>query len=261
MTDVYEVAVENGRAFRNLHDNPRVHAARVDDAQTTVILQSGLPLKIRDQVPAATDQANLDRQSALRRWFLDIPLSFLALLGLLPLLTIIALIIGITSPGPVLFMQKRIGLRGQEFEILKFRSMRIDAGDESGVEQTRENDDRVTAVGRFIRATSIDELPQLWNILKGDMSVIGPRPMVRGQLAAGAAYRNVVPYYDYRHLVRPGLSGWAQANGLRGPTTDAESARQRVDHDCAYVQNVSVMLDIKIILQTIRREFLTGSGL
>jgi lipopolysaccharide/colanic/teichoic acid biosynthesis glycosyltransferase len=139
--------------------------------------------------------------------------------------------------------------------------MRLDATDLSGVRQTAPDDDRVTPVGRFLRTTSIDELPQLWNILRGDMSVIGPRPMVKGQLAAGSSYRQVVPYYDYRHMVRPGLSGWAQANGLRGPTTDAVSARQRIDHDCAYVQNVSLALDLKIILQTIRREFLTGSGL
>jgi len=261
MTDVYEVAVANDRTLRSEFGKPQAHVAGGDDADTIVIMQSGLPLKIRDQLPVMPDEAKLGRQSALRRWFIDIPLSALALLGLLPLLTAIAVIIKITSPGPVMFLQKRTGLNGQEFDVLKFRSMRTDAGDHSGVRQTTANDDRVTAVGRFIRATSIDELPQLWNILKGDMSIIGPRPMVRGQLAGSTPYREVVPYYDYRHLVRPGLSGWAQANGLRGPTTDVESALQRVDHDCAYVQNVSLMLDIKIILQTIRREFLTGTGL
>ncbi len=261
MTDVYEVGIASVRALRREFDKPRVHAANGDDAETIVVLQSGLPLKIRDQQPVMPDEAKLARQSALRRWFIDIPLSALALLGLLPLLAAIAVIIRITSPGPVMFLQKRTGLNGHEFDVLKFRSMRTDAGDQSGVKQTTANDDRVTAVGRFIRATSIDELPQLWNILKGDMSVIGPRPMVPGQLAGSTAYREVVPYYDFRHLVRPGLSGWAQANGLRGPTTDIESARQRVDHDCAYVQNMSLMLDIKIILQTIRREFLTGTGL
>jgi lipopolysaccharide/colanic/teichoic acid biosynthesis glycosyltransferase len=225
-------------------------------------LQSGLPLAFRDGAPVApVDAGHLARQRQLKRLFLDIPLSALALLALSPLLLVVAAIVKLTSPGPVMFRQPRVGLDGVEFDILKFRSMRLDATDLSGVRQTAPDDDRVTPVGRFLRTTSIDELPQLWNILRGDMSVIGPRPMVKGQLAAGSSYRQVVPYYDYRHMVRPGLSGWAQANGLRGPTTDAVSARQRIDHDCAYVQNVSLALDLKIILQTIRREFLTGSGL
>jgi lipopolysaccharide/colanic/teichoic acid biosynthesis glycosyltransferase len=224
--------------------------------------QNGLPLAVRDGMPVApVDAAHLARQRQLKRLFLDIPLALLALLALSPLLLIVAAIVKLTSPGPVMFRQPRVGLHGVEFDILKFRSMRLDATDLSGVRQTAPEDERVTAVGRFLRATSIDELPQLWNILKGDMSVIGPRPMVKGQLAAGSNYRQVVPYYDYRHMVRPGLSGWAQANGLRGPTTDAVSARQRIDHDCAYVQNVSLALDLRIILQTIHREFLTGSGL
>ena len=118
----------------------------------------------------------------------------------------------------------------------------------------------MTRIGRFLRNTSIDELPQLWNILCGDMAVIGPRPMVLGQRAAGADYREVVPYYDYRHRVRPGLSGWAQANGLRGSTEDLAAARRRIDHDCAYVQNFSLLLDLRIILKTIATEFLVGSG-
>jgi lipopolysaccharide/colanic/teichoic acid biosynthesis glycosyltransferase len=145
--------------------------------------------------------------------------------------------------------------------MLKFRSMRVDAGDYSGVKQTVADDERVTPIGRFLRATSLDELPQLWNILVGDMAVIGPRPMVPGQLAAGVHYEQVVPYYGYRHMVKPGLSGWAQANGLRGPTTDLVSAKDRIDHDCAYVQNFSLALDIRIIVQTLAREFLTGSGI
>ena len=261
MTDIYDEAVGDGGALRRARGAVRMQPADSFDADTMVAPQSGLPLTMREGRPVMPDAKALSRQLELRRLLLDIPLSALALLALSPLLIAVALIIKLTSPGPVMFLQKRTGLDGLEFDIFKFRSMRADAGDATGVKQTTANDDRVTPIGRFIRATSIDELPQLWNILKGDMSVIGPRPMVRGQLAGGTAYRQAVPYYDYRHLVRPGLSGWAQANGLRGPTTDADSARQRVDHDCAYVQNVSVMLDIRIILQTIRREFLTGTGL
>lgn len=261
MTDIYDQVVTSSARSPRMSSAQNL-APHVDyDAEFKVVSQSGLPLLMAEGKPAMPDMAKIARQLQIRRLLIDIPLSFLALLALAPLLIAIALIIKVTSPGPVMFLQKRTGLGGKEFDIVKFRSMRAEAGDASGVNQTRANDDRVTPIGRFIRATSIDELPQLWNILMGDMSVIGPRPMVRGQLAGGAAYRQVVSYYDYRHLVRPGLSGWAQVNGLRGPTTNMEFARGRIDHDCAYVQNASVILDIKIILQTIRREFLTGSGL
>jgi lipopolysaccharide/colanic/teichoic acid biosynthesis glycosyltransferase len=261
MTDIYDEA-ERIRPHGGIVLGQRSGRRQWADASGAVSLQSGLPLRLRDGHPVEpADAAVLARQLKLKRLLLDIPLSALALLALSPLLLIVAAIIKLTSRGPVVFKQKRVGLNGVEFDIFKFRSMRAEAGDVTGVKQTALNDDRVTPIGRFIRSTSIDELPQLMNILRGDMSVIGPRPMVSGQLAGGTGYRDVVPYYDFRHLVRPGLSGWAQANGLRGPTTDTVSAQQRVDHDCAYVQNVSLALDVKIILQTIRREFLTGSGL
>jgi lipopolysaccharide/colanic/teichoic acid biosynthesis glycosyltransferase len=199
-------------------------------------------------------------QLRLKRLLLDLPLATLALVALAPLLFAVSLAIRLTSKGPVLFSQSRVGLDGRMFRMLKFRTIRVDACDESGLNQVVEKDDRVTQIGKFLRATSIDELPQLWNIVIGDMAVIGPRPMVSGMRAAGVDYREAVPYYDYRHLVRPGLSGWAQANGLRGPTGDMASAKLRIDHDCAYVQNFSLGLDAGIILKTIIREFLTGSG-
>lgn len=222
--------------------------------------QSGLPLRLSGGVPVPPADRWLERRLRRQRLLLDLPFSLLALLGLAPLLLLVALAIRLTSRGPVVFRQRRLGRDGTAFDLFKFRTMRADAGDPSGVRQTEPDDPRVTAIGRLLRATSIDELPQLWNIVRGDMSVIGPRPMVEGQLADGAEYRRLVPYYGYRQLVRPGLSGWAQVNGLRGPTTDATVARQRIDHDCAYVQNVSLILDLRIIAQTIRREFLTGSG-
>jgi lipopolysaccharide/colanic/teichoic acid biosynthesis glycosyltransferase len=257
MTDTCEDA---GRHTTSPAPAGALSERRRDDAIVT--LQSGLPLTLRAGMPLPpADPARLARVLRRKRVVLDVPLALLAMLALSPLLVAVSLIIGLTSPGPVVFRQKRVGLGGIDFDILKFRSMRVEASDASGVRQTMRNDDRVTAIGRFLRATSIDELPQLVNILRGDMSVIGPRPMVRGQLAGGADYRVVVPYYDFRHLVRPGLSGWAQANGLRGPTTQTKAARQRVDHDCAYVQNVSLALDLQIIVRTIRREFLIGSGL
>lgn len=223
--------------------------------------QSGLPLVMHDGLPvppASSDQ--LARRLQLKRFILDIPLATLSLIALAPAMLFIAVNVKLTSPGPALIRQPRVGLNGQEFRLLKFRSMRLEATDLSGVNQTKQNDDRVTPFGRFIRSRSLDELPQLWNILVGDMSFIGPRPMVRGQLAAGEPYQDVVPYYEYRHQVRPGLSGWAQVNGLRGPTTDRVLARKRIDHDCAYVQSASLSLDIYIMMETLRREFWTGTG-
>jgi lipopolysaccharide/colanic/teichoic acid biosynthesis glycosyltransferase len=227
----------------------------------SVALQSGLPLSMTAGVPSAPREGVwVSVQFWLKRALIDIALSAMALIVLSPLLLGVALAVRLTSKGPALFRQPRVGLGGKEFMVLKFRTMKLEDCDETGLVQVVAADDRVTPIGRFLRATSIDELPQLWNILVGDMSVVGPRPMVRGQQAAGVDYYDVVPYYDYRHRVKPGLSGWAQANGLRGPTADLQSAKARIDHDCAYVQNFSLALDVRIIFRTIVREFLTGSG-
>lgn len=223
--------------------------------------ESGLPMLTQDGLPIPPAMTRSRRlQLALKRWAFDVPLATLAAIALLPLLLTIALAIRLSSRGPVLFGQRRLGHNGKPFRLLKFRTMRIDECDDSGLSQTVADDARQTAVGRLLRATSIDELPQLWNIIVGEMSVIGPRPMVEGQLAAGRDYREVVPYYDYRLLMKPGLSGWAQANGLRGSTLEYGPARRRIDHDCAYIQNFSLALDIRIVVRTIAREFLTGSG-
>lgn len=204
---------------------------------------------------SVTRQINL----ALKR-LIDIVGAGSALLLLSPMLLTVAAIITLTSKGPAFFRQERTGLDNKGFEIFKFRSMYVDRGDQSGVAQTRENDDRITPIGKFIRRTSIDELPQLLNVLRGDMSLIGPRPHVPGMLAGGVPYEELVPHYDLRHQMRPGLSGLAQVNGFRGPTTDPAKARGRVDYDLAYIRDFNVLLDIKIIFLTIWREFVTGSG-
>ena len=223
-------------------------------------LQSGLPFqRPRDGEVLITMDSERATQLAAKR-VLDITVSALALLALLPLLIFVAMAIKCTSAGPVLFRQAREGIHGRPFMALKFRSMRSDSCDASGVQQTRLGDPRVTAVGRFIRRTSIDELPQLINILRGDMSLVGPRPHVSGMLAAGMPYRDLVPYYDARLAMLPGLTGWAQANGLRGPTDRADVARARIDHDIAYIQNFSIWLDLKIIAMTLRHEFMAGTG-
>lgn len=208
--------------------------------------------------PAATPA--LGMQLFFKR-VMDVVFSLGALLTLAPALLLIALAIKLSSGGPALFRQTREGLNGKPIEIYKFRSMYIDRCDISGVAQTISDDPRITPIGRFLRRTSLDELPQLLNILKGDMSLIGPRPHAFGMLAGGTTYEELVPYYRARQAMKPGLSGWAQANGLRGPTDNAIKARARIDHDLAYIENFSVLLDIKIILRTLRQEFLGGSGL
>lgn len=203
---------------------------------------------------------NLYNWQVLAKRFFDVVLSGSAIIALVPLFALVALAIVLESKGPVLFVQHREGKGGKLFKALKFRSMRQDDCDLSGVRQTIVGDSRITKVGSFLRRTSIDELPQLFNVLRGDMSLVGPRPHVKGMLAGGQEYRILVPYYDLRLLVAPGLTGWAQANGLRGPTTDAELARKRVDYDLTYIEQFSLWLDLKIILMTLKRELGGGSG-
>jgi len=169
---------------------------------------------------------------------------------LAPLLALIALAIKLDSPGPVLFRQKRYGFNNAPVEIFKFRSMRADADAGSpNIQQATRNDPRVTRVGRVIRRSSLDELPQLINVLRGEMSVVGPRPHAADASVEGNPLDEVVERYAARHRVKPGITGWAQVNGLRGEF-DAEKLRRRVDHDLYYIDNWSVWLDLKILIKT-----------
>lgn len=221
---------------------------------------SGLPVTVGAAGPIVPQLTDSQLSQLRYKRLLDVVISLSALLVLAPLLIICALLIKMTSRGPVFFRQKREGLNGELFEVFKFRSMHVDAGDATGVTQTVKDDPRIFPLGRFLRKTSIDELPQLLNVLRGDMSLVGPRPHVPGMFAGGVPYRDLVRYYDSRLLMLPGLTGWAQANGLRGPTDNAADAKARIDHDIAYVCNFSIWLDLKIILQTLHREFVSGSG-
>jgi lipopolysaccharide/colanic/teichoic acid biosynthesis glycosyltransferase len=191
---------------------------------------------------------------------IDISGAVGALLILGPLLLLLALAVKLTSPGPVLFSQLREGWNGRTFRVLKFRTMHADLGDQSGIQQTVANDVRVTAIGRIMRKTNLDELPQLLNVLAGDMSLIGPRPHPLKMRAAGVAYSECVPYYAKRLAMRPGITGWAQCNGLRGPTDLPLPARARIDHDIAYIQNFSLWLDARIVWKTLRQELFGGTG-
>lgn len=220
--------------------------------------QSGLPYELVGGIPILPRTPRV-YQLVIKR-IMDIVLVLSALIVLAPMFVGVALAIKLTSRGPVLFHQTRVGYRGHPFTIFKFRTMYTDLCDVSGIEQTRNDDRRVTPVGRILRKTSIDELPQLLNVLRGEMSLVGPRPHVAGMLAGGQVYEDLVPYYALRHEMLPGLTGWAQANGLRGPTLDPVTAIKRVDHDIAYIQNFSVLLDLKIMLLTLWREFLSGDA-
>jgi Undecaprenyl-phosphate glucose phosphotransferase len=177
---------------------------------------------------------------------MDIVISGTALLLLLPLLAIVAVLIKFDSKGPVLFRQTRNGYRGRPFDILKFRSMRVQ---ENGpvIQQAKQDDARVTRVGRILRKYSIDELPQLVNILVGDMSLVGPRPHAQ---AHDELYSRSIENYEIRQHVKPGLTGWAQINGLRGETATIDAMYQRIEYDLWYAVNASILLDIEILVRT-----------
>ncbi|TWB59409.1 exopolysaccharide biosynthesis polyprenyl glycosylphosphotransferase [Nitrospirillum viridazoti] len=177
---------------------------------------------------------------------LDMALSLALLLVCLPLLGLIALLIRLDSRGPILFRQQRIGLAGQPFHIVKFRTMHV-LEDGADVVQATEGDPRVTRVGGVLRVTSLDELPQLLNVLSGEMSLVGPRPHAA---AHDDYYRACIPNYLYRQNVRPGITGWAQVNGARGATPQVADMQARVDLDAWYVDNASLALDLKILART-----------
>lgn len=188
-------------------------------------------------------------------------LAALLLLWMLPLLAAIALVIRLDSPGPVIFRQRRHGRNGTEFEVLKFRTMSWHgAAATSGEVQTRRGDARVTRFGAFLRTTSLDELPQLFNVLTGTMSLVGPRPhpvVMRTEERLGD---EIIAEYPHRHRVKPGITGWAQINGYRGATETAEQLRCRVEHDNYYIDNWSLLLDLRILVLTPLRVLLQRSN-
>jgi putative colanic acid biosynthesis UDP-glucose lipid carrier transferase len=176
----------------------------------------------------------------------DIVIASLALVALAPVMIAIAAAVRLTSPGPALFKQRRYGLDGREILVYKFRSMRVmeDGGE---VRQAQRNDDRVTPLGAFLRRSSLDELPQLFNVLQGRMSVVGPRPHA---VAHNETYRKLIKSYMVRHKVRPGITGWAQVNGLRGETETVEKMRARIEYDLDYLRHWSLKLDLAILWRT-----------
>ncbi|QHD67562.1 exopolysaccharide biosynthesis polyprenyl glycosylphosphotransferase [Sphingobium yanoikuyae] len=215
----------------------RFAPARVDefDGQPTIIVAGG-PLQFRDRL--------------IKRLF-DIIVATIATIALSPVLIGAALAVKLTSPGPILFRQPRIGKDGRPFSIYKFRSMRTEASDHKAATLTKRDDDRVTRVGAFLRKTSIDELPQLFNVLNGDMSVVGPRPHAAAAKAGDSLYWEVDARYWERHCIKPGMTGLAQVRGHRGATDHHQDLIDRLQSDLEYVSDWSIWRDLRIIVATL----------
>ena len=203
------------------------------------LVQFGLPMISIAAKPLA------GREQIVKR-LEDIVLAVVLLIVLAPITALIALLVRLDTPGPAIFRQKRFGFNGEVIEVFKFRTMHAEHGLDPMTPQARRNDQRVTRFGRIIRASSLDELPQLLNVLKGEMSMVGPRPHA---VAHNEHYAKLIGGYMARHRVKPGITGWAQINGLRGETTPA-SMRARVEHDLFYIENWSLLFDLKILVRT-----------
>jgi len=184
----------------------------------------------------------------------DFVLGTLILILISPLLLVLAAGVKLSSPGPVLFRQRRYGLDGRQITVYKFRTMVVlEDGEE--IKQATRDDQRITPFGRFLRRTSLDELPQFINVVQGRMSIVGPRPHA---VAHNETYRKLINGYMVRHKVKPGITGWAQVNGLRGETDTVDKMRQRIEYDLGYLRNWSLRLDLQIIAKTIFLVFRDG---
>ena len=260
--NVLEAAKENGATMiLLLPDAPidddiahslleaKLHGAMVVDIRSFYehVVKS-LPIsQITEEWLLQTEGFNLNTRGSLRRLkrALDVLISIVLLIPAAPIMLITALAIRLESKGPIIYKQDRVGLFEKEFTVYKFRSMRTDA-EKNGAVWAKEHDDRVTRVGRIIRKVRIDELPQIWNILKGDMSFIGPRPE---RMTFVQELKKQIPYYGLRHTVKPGLTGWAQVCYPYGASV--EDSLRKLEYDLYYIKNISILLDITIILKTI----------
>lgn len=202
------------------------------------------PLRI-DEYSALEARSRAINQSICKRG-LDVSIAFALIVFLLPALLALALAIKVSSPGPVFFRQQRYGAERRPFWILKFRTMHV-AEATGAFQQASRNDTRITPLGRWLRRSSMDELPQLFNVLGGSMSLVGPRPHA---VPMDEFYAKLIPDYSARHLVRPGLTGYAQIGGFRGPTDELEAIAGRVERDLAYIREWTVMTDMRVLLHT-----------
>ncbi|MDC8753611.1 undecaprenyl-phosphate glucose phosphotransferase [Erythrobacter sp. sf7] len=270
LDDLLELA-RTGRLDQVIMAVPRISQARLDQISETLSAASiDLCVLPRETLELTTSyrvnflgslpvfaiwQQPIRDIDGILKEMIDYTVAIIAIVLLAPLLILTALAIRLESKGPILFRQARFGFNNNEISVLKFRSMYVDRQDQSGAQRTQKNDPRVTRVGRFIRRTSIDELPQLFNVLKGEMSIVGPRPHATMMRVGDKYYFDAVSGYSARHRVKPGITGLAQVRGLRGEIDTAERARKRVEYDIYYIENWSPLLDIRIILETVFKVF------
>ncbi len=252
--DLIVIALPLSRAIDILRSVQQVQALT---AEVVVVLegQNNAPQGTRRSLIAGYPVLQLVRQplrpgSAIAKTLLDYGLAAIALLLVSPILLTAALAIRLSGPGPVLFRQPRIGRNGQAFDILKLRTLKWDPTDD-GTRGVVANDARLTRLGRVLRALCVDELPQLINVLRGEMSLVGPRPHVARMLVGGRPIQDVVPGYGARQRIKPGITGWAQVNGLSGTIPDAEMARKVIAHDLVYLSEWSIWLDLRILARTL----------
>jgi Undecaprenyl-phosphate glucose phosphotransferase len=194
-----------------------------------------------------------DERRAFDKRVQDLVVASVGLVLAAPIMLVLAIAVKLDSPGPVLFRQRRHGFNNEVVTVWKFRSMRHDLADATASRQVTADDERITRLGRFIRQTSLDELPQLFNVLRGEMSVVGPRPHAIGMMSGRAEACRLVAEYAWRHRMKPGITGWAQINGSRGPVHTAEDVRRRVALDIEYIERQSLRLDLWIMLMTLPR--------
>lgn len=227
----------------------RTVPVRIDLVPNDVVWRfAGINMERLGTVPVVTiANGRVAEQSGIVKRVEDLLISSLLLLLIAPLLLLIALAIKLDSKGPVIFKQRRHGFNNDVFEVYKFRSMTVAVSASGDVKQATRNDFRVTMVGKFLRRSSLDELPQLFNVIRGTMSIVGPRPHA---VQHNLEFASIISAYFARHNVKPGITGWAQVNGLRGETDTVDKMHRRVECDLHYIENWSLGLDIKIILRT-----------
>ncbi len=227
----------------------------VPDIFVTDLIQARMDAVGRMPVVAVCDTPFSGLNGLVKR-VSDIVLSLLILLLISPVLLVVAVLVKLSSPGPIIFRQRRYGLDGEEIMVYKFRSMTV-CEDGPNVPQARKGDVRITRLGAILRKTSLDELPQFVNVLQGRMSIAGPRPHA---VAHNEMYRKLIKGYMVRHKVKPGITGWAQVNGYRGETETLDKMQARIDYDLEYLRNWSLRLDIYIIFRTVLLVFKDASA-
>jgi exopolysaccharide biosynthesis polyprenyl glycosylphosphotransferase len=251
------IVLDAGNGAATLHDATALLLSK--GTQVTLLAPGNATLQALDAcglpAQAVSPRALTDELAAVKR-VVDVAVGLSAAVLAMPLLLSIALAVKFDSPGAILFRQARVGLNGRVFHLWKFRTMYERAGETSATLQTCRNDNRVTPLGRFLRRTSLDELPQLYNVLAGDMSIVGPRPHAVGMTIEGRNLTDLLPYYDERHRMKPGITGWAQVNGCRGELATCKALRRRISLDRHYIENWSLRMDALIMGRTASLLFL-----